>query len=176
MKRSRYPRSHCIAYAIITNMKTAVRLISEVDKDAISQVNVLEHEIFGKGGLNEWHLPFIIRFGRLFVLELDGRVAGAAELVKAWNNPLDAYLIGISVNKLFRGLGYGRYFLKSVIMTLKDDGVRRLLLTADEANHAALNLYRGVGFKIVGNLPNEYGPETDRLLMQLDLSEADLRS
>lgn len=152
-------------------MNPTVHLIAEIDKRVIKQVAALEAEAFGRGGLNKWHLPVIIRYGCLHVLEIDGRIIGSAEMIRSWGDSRDAYLVGLSVSRKYRNRGYGRLLLNEVIDKAKRDGCARLLLTVDERNGIALNLYRSFGFNIDATLPDEYGLGEDRLLMELDLAE-----
>lgn len=142
-----------------------VRLITEPDPELIAKVTALEKEAFGRGGLNEWHLPVIVRHGRLYILFEDERVAGAASLIKDWSAGT-AYLFDFVIDSGVRGKGYGRLFLEEVLNSLKAEGVSTVELSVAPENQRAIDLYEELGFEKKRMLSAEYGKEQDRWLME----------
>ena len=143
--------------------------MDDVDKFIIDQIEKLEHDMFGRGGLNEWHIPFIIRYGKVYVVELGSRVIGVAELMRSWDTPDDIYLIGLSIDKRYQGKMLGRKLLETIIDDLNMEEIDNIFLTLDQDNKAALKLYSRVGFIVIDELSDEYGAGADRLLMKKEL-------
>jgi [ribosomal protein S18]-alanine N-acetyltransferase len=66
----------------------------------------------------------------------------------------------------WRGRGTGRAFLRALLDEVGELGASSLLLTVAPDNQAALDLYRGEGFVVAGEVPGFYGPGGDRLLLR----------
>ena len=66
----------------------------------------------------------------------------------------------------FERNGYARILLKYVLKFLKELGIKKVELTLDKDNFTAKRIYEELGFKIVGNLDNEYGDNVERYLMR----------
>lgn len=145
-----------------------IKILEHPDPEIIAQVAALEEEAFGRGGLNEWHLPVIARRGRLVVIIEDERVIGAASLLKDWAGST-AYLFDLVVAGDARGRGCGRLLMEGVIENLRNKGIERLELTVAPDNNAAVDLYTQLGFKRTGLLAGEYGEGQDRWAMALAL-------
>lgn len=146
----------------------SVSIVSEINPDVIRDISRLELDTFGRGGLNEWHLPFIVRYGRLYTAKIDDKIVGGAELMRDWNQG-GAYLIGLAVDKDERCRGIGKTLMEKIVSDLKSEGIDSLTLTVNESNDRAIGLYRVFGFKKAKNLPGEYGVGEDRIMMKLDL-------
>ncbi len=149
-------------------MDLEVKLISRIPLSLMKKIVVLEEEAFGRGGLNEWHLPFIGRHGRLFILKKDGEPIGLAELIKDWQEPETAFLIGFTIKKGERGKGRGYFFFKEIIKQISLE-IKTLYLTVSPKNLSALHLYEKFGFTKEKFLKNEYGEGEDRWLLKLEL-------
>lgn len=135
----------------------------------LAEVIEIEKEAFGPGALDWWFMPVMIRYGRVFLLELDGQTIGLAHLLKEWSHSRTAFMTGLSVKSGFQGRGYGSYFLGGILEQLTEDGVSKVKLTVLKGNQHACRLYAGAGFKVIGVLDDEYGPGEDRVLMEKDL-------
>ena len=61
----------------------------------------------------------------------------------------------ISLYKEYRGLGIGTEMMKAMLAILKDRGYRQASLAVQKANYA-VEMYRKVGFEIVGENDEEY--------------------
>lgn len=145
----------------------AIKLVTQPSPEIIEQVAVLEAEAFGRGGLNEWHLPVVARHGWLYIMECDGRVIAAAGLISDRRAGC-AFLFDLAVTANLQGQGYGRRLLLHVIADQRQAGLNRLELTVSPDNVPGVALYDRLGFKVVENYAEEYGPGEDRLLMVLE--------
>lgn len=148
---------------------TVFRQMSTLEPDVLAQVISLDQEAFGSGGMNEWFIVPCIRHGRLYVLETE-MVVASAQLLRDFSEPLTVYLFGVAVKKEFRGQGLGRTLLRKVFDQLKAEGFRSVTLTVAPDNEVACHLYRRFGFQEYEFRSAEYGPNRDRLAMQLDLA------
>jgi ribosomal-protein-alanine N-acetyltransferase len=157
----------------VGSAEVAIRVeeIDELSPGLLEALVAMEKEAFGKGGMNEWFLPPFVRYGRVFVLWVEGdqRPAGVAECMNSWQEPQCVYLFGVSLNKKWRGQGLGTRFLQDIIGRLRMQGFRALELTVSPNNMAALRLYQDkLGFRTIAFCKDEYGPGEDRLLLRLE--------
>lgn len=137
----------------------------------IASVASIEAECFGRGGLNEWHLPVIARQGRLYIAKEAEIPIGAASIVRSWD-PSRAFLFDLVVDPRRRRRGVAASLMETIIRELGSEGLSCLELTLAPENRAAFGLYGGFGFKPVADLPDEYGPGRHRRLLRLDLWDA----
>lgn len=87
--------------------------------------------------------------GRLFVLRVDGRVAGMANAlltVSTAEGRRVVLLEDVIVGAAWRGRGYGRALVEHVVAWASAEGLPRITLLADRDNAAALAFYRRLGF------------------------------
>jgi GNAT superfamily N-acetyltransferase len=88
--------------------------------------------------------------GRLFVLRVDGQVAGMASALftistaEGWRVMV---LEDVIVSRDYRGKGYGRQLVEHVLAWAKGQSLTRVTLLADRDNQAALDFYRKLGFE-----------------------------
>ncbi|OIR15414.1 mycothiol acetyltransferase [mine drainage metagenome] len=88
--------------------------------------------------------------GRLFVLRVDGKVAGMANalvIVSTAEGGRVLLLEDVIVRSEHRGGGLGRQLVEHVLAWAQEQGMTRVTLLADHDNHAALDFYRGLGFE-----------------------------
>ena len=80
---------------------------------------------------------------------------------------------GISVHQKYRGLGIGKILASTVIQQAKENmALEKIILEAFLANKPAISLYKRLGFREYGRLPNgvkQSGEFMDRVFMYLDL-------
>ena len=88
----------------------------------------------------------------------------------------EAEIITIAIKPSARRKGIARRLMQAVIRTLEYDRKKKLFLEVDEANLAAIKLYKSLGFKKVGeregyysNNASQSGKKSTALVMQLDL-------
>ncbi|QIK38564.1 GNAT family N-acetyltransferase [Caldichromatium japonicum] len=87
--------------------------------------------------------------GRLFVLRVDGTVAGMANALKTISTACGAPVLlleDVIVSRAHRGAGYGRRLVEHVLDWAKAEGMVRVTLLADQDNAAALAFYEKLGF------------------------------
>jgi len=88
--------------------------------------------------------------GRLFVLRLDGKVAGMANAlitVSTAEGGRVLLLEDVIVSRAHRGGGLGRQLVEHVLDWARGQGMTRVTLLADRDNHSALDFYRKLGFE-----------------------------
>lgn len=84
----------------------------------------------------------------------DGKIVGSVDVhrgasVRDWH----VGTIGLMVAKDFRGEGLGKFLLETIIEKAKEMGIKTVILDVFSDNEIARNLYRKVGFKEFGVLP-----------------------
>ena len=87
--------------------------------------------------------------GQLFVLRVDGRVAGMANAlltVSTAEGRRVVLLEDVIVGAAYRGRGLGRALVEHVVAWARAAGLPRVTLLADRDNAAALAFYRRLGF------------------------------
>lgn len=86
----------------------------------------------------------------------------------------EAEILTVAVARAARRLGLGRALMEAVLRRLHALRAQALFLEVDEANAAAIALYRRLGFAVVGRRPGYYGgaraDKSDALVMRLDLA------
>jgi GNAT superfamily N-acetyltransferase len=88
--------------------------------------------------------------GRLFVLRVDGRVAGMANAlitVSTSEGGKVLLLEDVIVSREHRGGGLGRMLVEHVLDWARGQGMTRATLLADRDNTPALDFYRRLGFE-----------------------------
>ncbi len=90
----------------------------------------------------------------------------------------EAEVISLAVGRRHRRRGIGEGLLDIAIDDLCEQGVKEVHLEVDEQNSAAVELYKNIGFEVVGERRAYYpaGPSKKRanaLIMTLDLVEVD---
>ncbi len=89
----------------------------------------------------------------------------------------EAEIITIATSPDARRKGIASQLMRTVIRKLEYDRMNKLFLEVDEANHAAINLYKSIGFIKIGEREGYYSQAKDdkairsaALVMQLELS------
>jgi GNAT superfamily N-acetyltransferase len=93
------------------------------------------------------HTPEI---GQLFVLRIDGKVAGMANAlitVSTAQGTRVLLLEDVIVSAKFRATGLGKQLVEHVCTWAKAEGMTRVTLLADEANASALKFYEALRFE-----------------------------
>jgi GNAT superfamily N-acetyltransferase len=90
------------------------------------------------------------QLGRLFVLRIDGAVAGMANALIAVSTAEGGKVLlleDVIVGRAHRGGGLGRKLVEHVLQWAKQQGMTRVTLLADHGNAPALDFYRALGFE-----------------------------
>jgi GNAT superfamily N-acetyltransferase len=88
--------------------------------------------------------------GRLFVLRIDGRVAGMANALITVSTARGCRVIlleDVIVSAAHRGGGHGRRLVEQVCAWAASEGMDRITLLADKDNRPALDFYDRLGFE-----------------------------
>ncbi len=88
--------------------------------------------------------------GRLFVLRIDGKVAGMANALITISTAQGVRVLlleDVIVSAQYRAAGLGRALVEHVCAWAKDEGMTRVTLLADQNNAAALAFYAQLGFE-----------------------------
>lgn len=148
-----------------------VKLVVPDKKDVIEKLVKIELEVFGDAGLNEWNMIPLVRHGLVFFIEEAAAVIGSAQFIRDWADCRLAYLVGISIDKGYQGRGYGTVLLQESIYCMAEEGIKRIELTVDPDNFAAISVYqRKLGFEIREKREDEYGPGINRLVLEKSLT------
>ena len=92
----------------------------------------------------------------------DGSVLGYAGVHIVWD---EGHITNVCVDETYRRQGVGRELL-GVFLRYGDAKLRLLDLEVRQSNEAAVKLYEGLGFELVGRRPNYYdSPREDGYIM-----------
>jgi ribosomal protein S18 acetylase RimI-like enzyme len=88
------------------------------------------------------------RRGRDFycVLVKGSRVIGYG-MLRGWDAGFRVPTLGIAIHPEVRGRGYGRALMRALHNAASDRGAERILLKVYTDNHAAVSLYRSLGYQ-----------------------------
>jgi ribosomal-protein-alanine N-acetyltransferase len=68
----------------------------------------------------------------------------------------EAEVLTVAVASAERGRGFGRLLMEEAMRRLYRDGATNCFLEVDQANRAALRLYRSLGFEVIGERRGYY--------------------
>lgn len=144
------------------------KVVDNLTGDIARRLVEIEDKAFGEGGLhNEWLMVPMVRYGRVFAAELEGQLVGSAQFMRTWTGQDTVYFYGVSLLPEYRGQGLGTAFLNDILRALKNEGIRKVILSVSPQNQRAIHLYRErYGFETVKSVAGEYGPGEDRLIME----------
>lgn len=95
-----------------------------------------------------------------------GRVVGYVVL---WRRGRGAQLGNLAVAPDARRSGIGRRLVRHALRAARTSGAEHLTLEVRESNRAALELYRGLGFRLLGRRDGYYrSPPEDALVLGVD--------
>ena len=94
--------------------------------------------------------------GVVYILEVEGEVAGMLTLTKLNDDTGELHRMWINLDR--RGSGYGRPLLNKVLEAGRDLGCSTIKLSTPKFAHAAQHLYRSAGFQETGEYPESEVP------------------
>jgi RimJ/RimL family protein N-acetyltransferase len=115
----------------------------------------------------------VLATNTLYVAELNREVIATYRLIPKTDRQANTiYLGGFSVKPSLKGKGIGTKILKHIKEEAAHQGKKRIELTVDIVNEAAINLYKKTGFQIEGHIRMSYtrsdtGEYFDEYLMGL---------
>lgn len=149
-----------------------VRLATERDLD---RLNRIDRQIFPEEPYPYFVLRqlFEVHGGRFLVLEHRDEPAGyelaGYALLATTPDHAQSWVLGLGVLARHRNLGYGRQLMEESIGLLTADRVGEVRLSVDRENEVALHIYRSLGFTLVAEHPDYFGPGDGRLILRLPL-------
>lgn len=81
----------------------------------------------------------------------------------------EAEIVHLVCDKNEQGCGYARHLMTTLHERLGNDHVEQLFLEVRETNQPAQQLYRGLGFQLIGRRKAYYQNREDALLMKIAL-------
>ena len=149
-------------------------MIRRVGAEDLAALKDLDEIVFG-------HLAypyFVLRQifdshqGELLVVEESGMLLGYSIAVST-TTPQLGWFLALGVDPAYRCRGLGWRLAHASIALLRDGGVRRIQLSVDGKNVAAVALYRKLGFQVIGDADDYLGPGEPRRLLELTLDNQD---
>jgi ribosomal-protein-alanine N-acetyltransferase len=80
-----------------------------------------------------------------------------------------AWLLSVGVRADWRSRGIGRRITQHAVDSLKESGVKKILLSVEPDNVTAINLYKTLSFSALRTATDYFGPTEDRLIMEAAL-------
>lgn len=147
----------------------SIEIVTSVDDYLREILLSIDEEVFGPASLNEWSLPPLLHYGRVYLARLNGKPVGIAQLMRDWRDSELVYLYGYAVALDYQGNGVGSALLRHIFEAMPRAGFTRLQLTVHPENKAALHIYEyKFQMKRIGFLKDYYGPGEDRWLLEWD--------
>jgi ribosomal-protein-alanine N-acetyltransferase len=145
----------------------SIEIVTVVDNYLREIMLSIDEEVFGPASLNEWSLPPLLHYGRVYLAKLDGKPVGSAQLMRDWRDSELIYLYGFAVMPDYQGNGVGTALLRHIFESMPRAGFSRLQLTVHPENHLALHIYEDkFQMKRIDFLKDYYGPGEDRWLLE----------
>jgi ribosomal protein S18 acetylase RimI-like enzyme len=149
-----------------------IRHIVDFSPGLVRDLCKLEIENLGEeASVNQWVIPVLIRHGLVTIAEKqpDREIAGVCQVIRSYREPSQAFIHSFYIRPHLRGRHIGRMLLEEVLEKIRSDDFKRIRLTVDPENTAAVALYDSAGFKRSSVLRDEYGEGVDRVLYTLEL-------
>ncbi len=138
------------------SVKDSIEII-EIDREAFNTLSP------------SYDLYIYLTYGKdIIVAELNSKVVGYLVLMDLGR---EEKIMSIAVKKEYRRKGIGEMLLREAIRRVKSRGKERIILEVRVSNTPAINLYKKMGFYIIGRLNSYYSDGEDAFLMALDLRD-----
>ncbi len=136
--------------------------------DDLPQVMEIEEESFSVPWSKEGFFTFLTREDTMFLaVEEKGEILGYCGTLIVLD---EADVLNVVVKRERRREGIGYFMMQSVMILLKEQGVRILHLEVRKGNSEALRLYERVGFVRDGLRKDYYSdPTEDAILMSMSI-------
>jgi ribosomal protein S18 acetylase RimI-like enzyme len=90
----------------------------------------------------------------LYVVMVDGPKVLGYGMLRGWDEGFEVPSLGIAISPAHKGRGLGRRLMAFLHEAAAERGARKIRLTVDESNLAAIRLYRSLGYTLI---PDETG-------------------
>ncbi len=98
------------------------------------------------------------------VCSCDGQICAYGGMMVAVD---EGQITNIATHPEYRRRGYGKAVLEALIKYAKQNGLDSISLEARESNHAAIELYTKLGFKVEGKRKDFYTNPTESALIMI---------
>jgi len=144
-----------------------VRAVTEAD---LPEVHRLDQEVFQEHAYPYFVLRQFYDLYRddLFVVDDGGTLRGYV-LAGAASDRSRSWILGLAIDRDWRGHGLGRRLMAESLRSLRLRGVQEVWLTVEPGNATATELYASLGFVRVDHRAGYFGPAADRVLMVMPL-------
>jgi ribosomal-protein-alanine N-acetyltransferase len=155
----------------LSDFNICIRVCRESDLPAVQEI---EEACFG--AVNALPLIALTQYRELCgsafaIAEAASRVAGYAAGAVALGEGMElAWILGVAVSPDFQGRRIGSMLCANVVATLSEFGVRRVRATVAPDNAHSLKMFGQLGFAVVADCANYFGPERRRLIVERQLS------
>jgi ribosomal-protein-alanine N-acetyltransferase len=142
-------------------------IIRQFTRDDLLDVIEIEERVYGSGA----YRPLFLRqlydlFPTLIcVAEVDSRIVGHLCGAIAQDRET-GWVVNAGVLARYRRQGIGQQLLQYGMDHLIAAGAKRVMVTADEINEPAIQLYQKMGFRQIGMGADYYGDGRDRLIFE----------
>jgi ribosomal-protein-alanine N-acetyltransferase len=147
-------------------------LIRPVDAEDIPGVAALETRVFP----DPWPIHLYaqevrqpLRFQRV-VFNADGYLA--AYLFACWQAD-ELHILKVATHPMYQGVGVASTLLAEAAGEARRERGRGIILEVRPSNHRAVQLYRRLGYHVIGRRPRYYSDGEDALVMFLALAPPD---
>ncbi len=145
------------------NNKEDLIVIRQMTENDADQVSGIEEETFSMPWRKKDFLEMIERDNMSYlVIEKDGVIIGGAGIREIAG---DIEITNVVVKEGFRGRGYGKQLLSSVLKEGRRLGGRQFTLEVRKSNVNAIRLYEGAGFKVEGERKDFYEKPRENALI-----------
>ncbi|MCW4007679.1 MAG: ribosomal protein S18-alanine N-acetyltransferase [Candidatus Bathyarchaeota archaeon] len=120
----------------------------------------IEKQCFTQEAFTKQHLAYLLTDYNTIglVARVNDEIAGfILAQIDVERNLLFGHILTLNVEPTYRRKGIAQRLLAGIESMLREKGVKECRLEVREDNVAALNLYRKLGYKVVGKLEKYYG-------------------
>ncbi len=138
--------------------------IREAKLTDVWKISKIERDSFEKPwGIDAFIYEFFKKHSRLWVIEYNSELVGYSVV---WIIKDEAYIANIAVAPSFRRKGLASFLIRHIMNEAQNLGCSSIVLEVKRSNIAAINLYKKMGFEIVGIREKMYSDGEDGLIME----------
>jgi len=137
----------------------------------LDEVHRIEEACFGGG---QAYPRFFFRqaldaFGELFLVAVGGGTVAGYALGSLQAGETDAVFLALAVAENHRRRGIGSQLMDRLFAGMRERGARRVTLTVEPGNDAAIAAYRSAGFRETAREEDYFGEGETRVVMTKEL-------